>query len=84
MLGVALSVFTIGTLFRMAQSLMNQGSQRADGFQRTLLVTALKLPVSLALIFFGTQLSGAGIACFLVAIALVYSSFIGFRSFSDA
>ena len=58
--------------------------QPKEGVQRTVLVSILKLPIIVALIFFGTRLSATGIGCFLASIAVVYSCFVGFWASADA
>jgi hypothetical protein len=83
-IGTGLSAFSIWSLALMTDSFLRYRPQPRDGVQRTVLVSILKLPIMMLLIFLGTRLSGVGLGCFLVSIALVYSSFIAFRSFSEA
>ena len=83
-LGSSLALFTIGSLTAITRSMLRAQTEPRDAMRRTFLVAALKLPITVVVIFFGTRLSGAGVACFVASILLVYSSFIGFWSFSDA
>jgi len=82
-LGTLLSCFSIWSLAMLTRSFLRVQPEPKAGIQRTVLVGILKFPILIALIFFGTRLSSAGIGCFIASIALVYFSFIGFWAFSD-
>lgn len=74
-LGVALAVLTLYSLRLIANAIAPaDGRPRPSG--TTTLVLLVKFPVVFAMIYFATRLPMAGITCFLIALALVYSAFV--------
>ena len=76
LLGGLLAVITLGSLRLLTNSLIPTEQRLPRTSSTTVLLLLLKLPLVAVILFLMRRLSAEGVACFLVALLLVYSSFV--------
>ena len=77
-LGFALSVFSLATLSATTRSLTRRPADARKGSAVIVTAALLKLPILTAGIYIATRYEGRPLYCFLLAVGLVYSSFVWF------
>lgn len=77
-IGLAVGVWTVGTLAILVYALTRDREQPRIGVVKTTLTGILKLPVTLVLLYLGATLPPPGLGCFLGGLGLVYSCTVWF------